>query len=58
MLDEGKENGRVGRERKGDILDIASILHQIFVVVQLVMPDSLQPHRLKHARFPCPSLSP
>ena len=41
MLDEGKENRRVGRERKGDILDVASIRHQSFVVVQLVMPGSL-----------------
>ena len=28
------------------------------VVVESVMSDSLQPHRLKHSRLPCPSLSP
>ena len=29
----------------------------IFVVVQSVMSDSLQPHGLQHARLPCPSPS-
>ena len=29
------------------------------IVVQLLsVSDSLQPHGLQHARFPCPSLSP
>ena len=28
------------------------------VLFSLVVPDSLQPDGLKHARLPCPSLSP
>ena len=35
-----------------------SLFSQQLLFSCLVMPDSLQPHGLQHARLPCPSLSP
>ena len=37
---------------------LASSVSDVVVVTCSVMPNSLQPHGLQHARPPCPSLSP
>ena len=44
-----------------DLLAVQGTLKSLLSSVQfsgLVMSDSLQPHRLQHARPPCPSLTP
>ena len=33
-------------------------MHQLLLFSRSIMPDSLWPHGLQHARFPCPSPAP
>ena len=57
LLEEGKEKGEGGEREKGWYFARCFNSASNWCCCS-VMPNSLQPHRLKHDRFPCPLLSP